>query len=288
MKSREKEITGKIPLLAIVFMLLAVVSAYAESPDKGKPIDFRIGASLGYSFTGYRDETDVSLNKYLNTLTYIVDGNIEHGNFFHSLNFGFFTGKIEGMLTNPDTYQQEYTFSRLYLEYALDYRLWGNQTFPGYLGGAVQGFYFWEITDIINNIRSTNITPRSVNFSNVLVSLNIHVSQKWIIDKKNTFVFSVNFPVLGYASRPPYIAYLLRKDEIALWQDEIVAELWQDDRMVSLHNYWAVFGDLKYNHKINSLLSLYSGLDFALSHIDFPMPRKDAQFRLNSGIAFTF
>jgi hypothetical protein len=39
---------------------------------------------------------------------------------------------------------------------------------------------------------------------------------------------------------------------------------------------------------MNALLSLYSGLGFELSRINFPRPRIDTIFRLNTGIAFAF
>jgi len=58
--------------------------------------------------------------------------------------------------------------------------------------------------------------------------------------------------------------------------------------IISLHNYWAIFGDLKYQHKINMLISLYSGLGFEFSRINFPRPMTDAILRINSGIVFTF
>jgi hypothetical protein len=252
-------------------MLLAIVSAYAESPDKGKLIDFRIGASLGFSFNGYRDETDMPLNRYLNTLIYIIDGNIEHGNFFHSFNFDFLKGEIERFPTDS---QNEYIiFQKIYWEYALDYRLWGNQAFPGYFGGALRGIHLLETMDYIGR---TNLgpgsTPTLFPVYNDFVSLNVHASQKWVVNAKNNFIFSLSFPVFGHAFRPPYIVY----------QEPY------ENRITSLHNYWAVFGDLKYNYKITTLLSIYSGFGFELSHINFPKPRKDAQSRLNIGMAFTF
>jgi hypothetical protein len=61
-----------------------------------------------------------------------------------------------------------------------------------------------------------------------------------------------------------------------------------EKKITSIHNYRAVFGDLKYNQQINGLLSFYLGLGFELSHITFPQSRKDASFCLNAGIAFSF
>ena len=59
-------------------------------------------------------------------------------------------------------------------------------------------------------------------------------------------------------------------------------------KFASLHNYWAVFGDLKYHHRINSLLSLYSGVYFELSRINIPRPRIDAILTVSTGLAFVF
>jgi len=224
---------------------------------------------LGGSFTGYREETEAPINRYLNALAYIIDGNIEKGNFFYSFNFGLMAGKNQAIEINSEEdfftyFQREASFFRLYLENALDYRLWGNRTFPGYLGGSLRAdFYFIHLAQTIYY----NITG--------LVSLNVHATQKWIVNAKNTFVFSAGFPVFGYAVRPPYYGLLYSPFDV-------------ERRVTSLHNYLAVFGDLKYNHKINELLSLYSGLGFEISRIAFPQPRTDAGFRLNVGIAFTF
>jgi hypothetical protein len=58
--------------------------------------------------------------------------------------------------------------------------------------------------------------------------------------------------------------------------------------ITSFHNYWAVSGDLKYYYKLSKMFSPYAGLGFELSHISFPEPRIDTQFRINAGLAFTF
>jgi hypothetical protein len=96
-------------------------------------------------------------------------------------------------------------------------------------------------------------------------------------------VFSAGFPVFGYAIRPAYFGWLYGDVEKGA-----AAILGDFGKITSVHNYWAVFGDLKYHHKVNPLISLYSGLGFELSHINFPRPRKDAILRLSSGMAFTF
>jgi hypothetical protein len=107
-------------------------------------------------------------------------------------------------------------------------------------------------------------------------SLNVHITQKWIINAENEFAFSTGFPIFGYALRPSYFALNTDMEIMGTNEQEII----------SLHNYWAIFGDLKYRYKINTLLSLYSGIGFELSHIDFPQPRKDSLFRLYAGISF--
>jgi hypothetical protein len=259
--------------------LAALSVEQTTKPEK----PFRVGTSLGYSFSGYREDTDLPLNRYLNTLTFIIDGNIEKGKYFHSFNVGFFRGKNEALPANPVYqtevyphdqiyvyYQKETVFTRGYLEYALDYRLWGNKTFPGYLGGAFRADVYAAETAL--HLYFTGI-----------VSLDVHASQKWIINEENVLVFSAGFPVFGYAIRPAYFGWLYGDVEKGA-----AAILGDFGKITSVHNYWAVFGDLKYHHKVNSLISLYSGLGFELSRINFPRPRKDAILRLSSGMAFTF
>ena len=253
--------------LTVFLMLFGIGQAPALEQEKARP--FRIGAGLGCSFTGYRDETDLPVNRYLTVLNFIIDGNYSKDRFFYTFNFGFFTGRNNAIEMDSGEdffvfYQRESGFIRVYLENALDYRLWGNQTFPGYLGGALRGdIYFVHLPQTIYY----NVTG--------MVSLNIHATQKWIVNDNSTFIFSAGIPVFGYAVRPPYYGLLYSPFDITRG-------------ITSLHNYRAVFGDLKYHYKINSLISIYTALGFELSRIDFPQPRSDAAFRLNAGIAFAF
>jgi len=261
--------------LFIVLFLIGAGQAAAQPAETEKP--FRVGAALGCSFTGYREETEAPINRYLNALTFIVDGNIEKGMFLHSLNFSFYSGNAKMTAPYPEYNHKQYNSTRGTIEYALDYRLWGNSTFPGYAGGAFRIDAYFTIVDDINPYIPTGYG---------LFSLSAHATQKWIINAKNTLSFSAGFPVFGYAVRPPYAMvnemwekYLNEKDYLKLIT---LGEI------VSFHNYWAVSGDLKYQYKFNTLLSLYSGLGFELSRINFHRPRTDAICRLNVGIAFTF
>ena len=271
----------------IIFILFLANAGLVtvQSLEEEKP--YRVGASLGYSFAGYREETHSPINRYLNTLTFIIDGNIEKRNLLHSFDIGFFMGNAE-MKTGDNSVLKhsydplkgeayyfedlpQYLAVRPYLEYTLDYRLWGNDTFPGYLGGAFRGDAYMQFANY------PSITG--------LFSLGAHATQKWLINSKNYFYLSMSLPLLGYAVRPAYAGadYTLIK-----YSEQEPLKIITLGEVVSLHNYWAVFGDLKYHHKINILLSFYSGLGFELSRINFPRPRRDAIFRLNSGIAFTF
>jgi len=278
----------KKPCLAFIFFILVNIGqATAQStenpetpethevtktPEAAKdkrPI--RIGTGLGYSFVGYREETDLPLNRYINALNFNLNGNIEKNNIYYSVNFGFLSGEnnaeeivIENNNDFFSYYQRESVFLRVYLENALDYRLWGNNVFPGYLGGAIRGDIYYSVLEQSNYYSLT-----------ILLSLNIHATQKWIINEKNKFVFSASLPVCGYGFRPPYFGLLY-------------APLDMQQKITSFHNYVAIFGDLKYHHQINGLLSFYLDLGFELSLITFPQPRKDASFCANAGISFSF
>jgi len=265
----------KLPVLISV-LLLTAGQAFTQPAEAGKTST--IGIGLGYTLSGYRDSTIVDINRYLNAFVLDINGSVEEGRLLHSYNIVFFRGNNEALVANPvyvyelnpdpygqfyEYYQAKDTFTRLFLEYALDWRLWGNSAFPGYLGGALRGDIY---------LTETLVNPIYLNFTG-MVSLNLHVSQKWLIDAKNTLVFSLSLPVFGYAIRPHYIGF-------SAWPLET--------GIVSVHNYWAGFGNLGYYYKINTLLSLYSDIGFELSLINFPKPRKDAGFRINLGIAFTY
>jgi hypothetical protein len=263
--------------------MINVVYTMAQTGEK----PFRVGAGLGYTFSGYKEETYSALNRYLNSLSFLIDGNIEKDKFLHSLNIGFFMGNaatkspVKAVLAwdyDPQTgegypwaYLPRYRAVRGYLEYALDYRLWGSQSFPGFLGGAFRGDAYLQFAHY------PGIT--------VLASLDIHAVQKWIINGENVLTFSAGLPFFGYAVRP---AYAGADEALIKYAEESPVKVITLGRIVSLHNYWAFFGDLKYQHKINALINLYSGLGFELSRINFPRPRIDALLRLSGGIAFTF
>ena len=268
--------------LPLIVFVLFIGQAAAQEPNAAaaqeNETSFLLGAGFGYAFSGYREETDAPLNRYLHTFSFAVNGNAEKGDFLHSLNIGFFRGKNEALVAYPldqsdlepdwmdqffEYYRMEDTYTRVYFEYALDYRLWGTDVFPGSLGGAFRVDSY--LIEKLNNYQYMNTT--------VIFSLGAHATQKWIINAENVLVFAAGLPLLGYAIRPNYVG----------------AFTWPlETNFVSVHNYWAVFGDLKYVHKITSLLSIYSDIGFELSLVNFPKPRRDAILRLAAGIAFAF
>jgi len=258
----------------IILIMLNFVSLTAQAQEAVKP--FRIGVSLGCSFTGYRDEIESPINRYLNALTFIIDGNFETSGYLHSFNINFFTGgvKIKPLYANI---LEEYVSYRGSIDYSLDRRLWGNGAFQGFLGGTFRTvIYLTGDNDIINPSPPTGV---------FCASIDLHVSQKWNINAKNSLILSAGCPVFGYAIRPAYTGmdeYWMKY----LYENKI--KIVTLGKFTSIHNYWALLGDLKYIYKADNLLSLYSCLGFEISRINFTRPRIDAICRLNAGISFTF
>jgi len=276
----------KKPCLAFIFFILVSIGqTFAQSPEESEVSETpemtktpdeakskkttRIGTGLGYSFVGYREETDLSLNRYMEAVNLNFNLNAAKGKFCYSLNFGFLSGETEPLeiKNNNDNfsyYQRVITFTRLFFENAFDYRLWGNRAFPGYLGSAIRGDFYIA-------------TSKQANYHSftMLCSFDLHVMQKWIINAGNELVFAVSFPLVGYAIRPPYYGLFY-------------GPLDSENGVTSFDNYSAVFGDLKYYRNISKLFSFYLGLGFELSRITFPQPRNDASLCLNAGIAFSF
>jgi hypothetical protein len=269
---RKKNNAGKL-LLGILIVFLHTGLAFGQSAEEKSNF---IGIGLGYSFSGYREETVVNINRYLHTFFIDIHSGFEKGPFLCSFNAGFLRGQNKAAMAYPvyedelkpdgpmyEYYQTEDTFTRLFLEHALDYMLWGGRTFPGYLGGALRmDIYLIE----------TLLNPVYMNFTG-LASLDVHLTQKWIINTKNELVLSLSFPVFGYAVRPHYIGF-------SAWPVE--------SGITSFHNYWAGFGSIKYNLSISELITLYSNINIELSRIDFPRARKDAIFQIGMGISFTY
>jgi len=276
----------KKPYLAfVIFILVNIGQTFAQSPEElevSKTPEMtktndeakdekstRIGTGAGYSFIGYREETDLPRNRYLEAVNLNFNINAAKNKFCYSFNLGFLSGETEPLevKSNDDNfsyYQRVNTFVRLFFENAFDYRLWGNSSFPGYLGSAIRGDFYIAASEQANYY----------SFS-MLGSFGLHVMQKWIINAGNELVFAVSFPLIGYAVRPPYYGLLY-------------GPLDSEDGVTSFDNYIAVFGDLKYYHNMNKLFSFYLGLGFELSRITFPQPRNDASLCLNAGIAFSF
>ena len=262
----------KLFLLTFLIVFITGVS-FSEKEEKQS----QVGFGAGYSFSGYREETILAVNRYINTVSFFIDGSREKKRFLHSYNIGFFRGvnnldiaypvyeweQQTGFGSTFAYYQSEETFTRLNAEYSLDYRLWGNQTLPGYLGGAIRADLY---------LVQTLLNPIYINFT-ALFSFNLHAVQKWIINQKNTLSLAVSFPLVGFGVRPQYIG-------LAGWPIET--------GLISLHNYWSVFINLNYMYKFTSLFSLYSGLGLEVSRVDFPRPRIDAGTQLKLGFVFSF
>ena len=268
-------------LLFVILILLNVEYLAAQSAERAETErPTMLGASLAYSFTGYRDEVESLSNRYLNTFTYMLDASFEKRKLNHLLNFNFFIGKPRMQAPYMGYNHKNSSSGRFCLSYTLDYNLWGGQAFPGYIGGTYRTlvqYAFINDSDIYSPLAAL-----------ILFSLDLYISQKWIINKKNSLVVSLGYPLLGYIIRPPYSGM----DEI--WERYLVEKsffkMLSLGKISSFHNYWAFFGDLKYYYRINALILLNGGLGFELSHINLPKyrPRKDAMFQLNIGITFNF
>jgi len=291
-----------LPLLCAIFFLLGhcTYTAFAEeaelqnSPEQALTNDetenhdstkerarhYRIGVSGGVTFAGYTEGTDTQINRYMIAPTVILDSNIEKNRFLHHINLLFFMGKAHPARKVRHLFPEEgYMSYRAAMEYALDYRLWslgGNPAFPGWLGGTFRAdFYFF--TDYINILRLS-----------MLFSLGVHVTQKWIINPRHSLSVSLGIPLLTYAIRSPYSG--LDDRLIAIVVEDAIWKILGMGNFASVHNYLAIFGDIKYHFKLTPLLSFYSGLGLEFSHINIPKGRgrRDAASRLNAGLVFTF
>jgi hypothetical protein len=206
-RKRRKDVKNNAVLaFCVMFFFLNPLTAPAEEPPPEKEKPFRIGLSLGSTFAGYKETTYDPLNRHLDSITFLLDANISKGNLFHTLNAGYYQGKADtdppskavlDTTYDPGTsqpvyyaYYPTYMAHRAYLEYALDYKLWGNQVLPGYLGGAFRADAYLQFAHY------PSITGT--------LSLDLHATQKWIIDPENTLQISLSVPFIGYTVRPAY------------------------------------------------------------------------------------
>ena len=248
-----------------------------------QPKPFRIGAGIGITFAGYTEETDSQINRYLNALTYSLNGQIKKGSFLHSFNVLFFMGEAH-VWRDIRQFHEDYRYMtfRGFGEYALGYRLWsvrGLDTFPGWLGGNLRAdfHYFYDTSHNMDIPRMT-----------ALFSLGVHATQKWLIDSRQTLSLAAGIPLLTYAVRPPFAGADERWQKYAA--ENNLRRLLRLGKFAGIHNYWAIHGNLNYHYVFTPLISLYSALGFEFSHINIPKgrPRRDAVFTLGAGFTFTF
>ena len=274
MKKNNKLFGIDTGLILVLIVLFFAQNATAQDIER----NFRVGLGFGGSFGGYLEETDSSINRYYSLPSFFLDSNIEKGDFLHHINLGFFRGEN----TVARRFEKKYSPPRYYsiranIEYALDYRLWSifrDDKFPGYIGGnfRTDAFILSETMEI------AKITA--------ILSLGVHATQKWIINPQHSLTLSAGLPIFGYAVRPPYTGI----DELfeKYTSEGTPVKIFGTGRFASIHNYWALFADLKYHFQLIDLISLNAGLGFELSRVNFPAPKIDAVTRLTAGIAFTF
>ena len=278
MNTNKSKITVRTVVSALILLVLDVgVFAQTEmerETQSTKP--FRIGVGIGSSYGGYRDETDSEINRYYNNrLTYLINGNIEKRYLLHTFDIGFFMGENTVASKFEDKYSPPRYFSyRANIKYALDHRLWGCNRFPGYLGGAFRtDFYF--VTQTLEIAKYA-----------MILSLGVHATQKWYMHRRHSLVATAGLPLLGYAARSPYpgVDHIQEKHMV----DGKPLKILTEGTFAGVHNYWAMFGDLKYHFQATKWLSLHAGMGVELSRINVPLPRIDAMFRINAGLSFTF
>ena len=269
-------------LIIPFFLLLNTVQVSGQTPDETSK--YWAGLGMGASFTGYKDKVASPINRYTDALTYYIIGGIEKGNFLHSINMHFFIG--DSVMSAPFIgYEQEnFLSARGNIKYACDYRLWGTSLFPGYLGAASRMIFHYTGVDTKTAVLDELTPPTYLG----IISLDLHITQKWILNSKNSLILSAAYPIIGYSARPPFASY-----------DELMGQYLLDNnflRLISIgsftsfHNYSALSGELKYQYDATPFISVFSCLAFELSYINLPKhrPRTDALVALNLGIVFNF
>ena len=261
-------------IILLVFSIIIVSGAFAQ---------ITLGLGLGATFSGFREETDTPINRYVNALTYSIMGSIEKNSFLHTFNLMFYMGDANVAREYREFHNTyDYRFFRGKIDYALDYSLWNimnDERFPGYLGGA----FFTDVSYFFD----TSGYMDSPKF-NALISLAVHATQRWIINSQNSLTLSAAIPLFTYAVRPAFAGV----DE--LWSkyasEAAYFKIFGLGKFGSIHNYWALYSNIMYSYQLNSLISFNGGLGLEISHINIPKdrPRRDAVLRLNAGIAFTF
>ena len=263
-------------LICLALILLGFKSLLAQEAAANQP--FKAGAGFGYSNAGYRDEVESPINRYYNAFFVLLDGTIEKDRLYHSFNINFLKGSPESSDPYTGYYRKHYISVKGFTEYALDYRLWGNDTLPGFFGAAIRTGVHYTGSD-------GNSEDSALPTGFGMISLDAHISQKWIINTKNMCILSAGYPIVGYTIRPAYTGM----DELwARYLFENPLKIIALGEITSFHNYWAFFGDLKYYYRHNRNFSTYAGLGFEFSRINFPRPRTDLLFRINAGIAASF
>lgn len=120
-----------------------------------------------------------------------------------------------------------------------------------------------------------------------IVSVGPRATHAVRMSPRDAFEASATVPIVGWAVRPPYAGAdaLLMK-----YAEESPLRVVSLGRVVSLHNYQAVFLSADYRHRVSGSITLRTGVDLEASRIAVPAgrPRRDLSVAFRSGLQWSF
>jgi hypothetical protein len=271
-----------------VSMAFVPVTSAAQDHVSGSRIS-EITVSVGWNIGSYKESTYARIIQKISDPKFHIGALFRRNNFLHTIKLDYMMAEPDSVLNetaviyldyDPVTGKPYYTpviipcfAHRASIEYSMLYSLSSKPDAVFSFGGAFRTDAYIQLS----------------NYPSVtgIFSLGPSVHQSLRLSSRDVFEFQGGIPLIGWAVRPSYAGAdaLLMK-----YAEESPLKILTLGKLVSLHNYQAVFGSVDYKHSVNDLITLKLGSDIEYSRMAVPAgrPRYDLSLNLRSGVLFAF
>jgi len=279
-----------------IIMLVCITAGMASVPLPSAAQDnvsgsgiSEISISVGWNIGSYKETTYAPIIQNISEPRFHIGALFRRNNFLHTIKLDYMMAKPGSVLNETAVIYQEFNpvsgkpyytpvitpcyAHRASIEYSLLYSLSTKPDARFSIGGAFRTDAYIQLS----------------NYPSVtgIFSLGPSFHQSLRLSSRDVFEFQGGIPVIGWAVRPSYAGAdaLLMK-----YAEESPLKILTLGKLVSVHNYQAVFGSVDYKHSVNDLITLKLGSDIEYSRMAVPegRPRYDLSLHLRSGILFAF
>lgn len=272
--------------IVLLLLVLAVCTGNGQSIQEENNRNV-IGISLGWELGAYRDHCYGNLNQEICAPSLSLFGVLYTGDFMHHFSLSYYVADPKSVLSEQAVLLQDYDpikgepfytvhqypvkVHRAHFEYGLSALCWSVERFGGFAGASIRGDMYLQFAHYPLITAAFSLMPS--------------YTQYWQPDAENRVSMTTAIPLLGWALRPPYAG----ADALMMkYAEDSPMKILTMGGLTSLHNNRALHSSLVYEHALNEHCTLVMGSDLSLSHFIQPRPRKDLEWSVHSGAAFSF